>query len=423
MTRLEPGLRRGTMVVPVSKSHAHRVLIAEFLAGRTDCLSPDAADCDDIAATKRCLTALASRSIAASHPMQRKNPTRPVQSGGIGDAALPLRSDRECAIDNGRGASPMRPQEASQLPLSLDCGESGTTRRLLGPVVAALGVTPRWIMKGRLASRPQIDYGALRPGVHELAGDVSSQFVSGLLFALPLLDGDSEIRLTSPLASRGYVDMTRDVLAAYGVRVEETATGFRVPGRQRFVAPADGPRIETDWSGAAFPLAMKALGNEVEVSAASAAGLSAGSRQPDRAVGPLLAAMAAPGEVEIDVDECPDIFPVLTVVAAKRDGVTRFTGIRRLRLKESDRVAAMADVLGRFGVAADVSEAAFVVRGLGATPLRGGAFRSFADHRIAMSIAVGATVADGPVEIDDAACAAKSYPGFFPQFAALAPRR
>ena len=370
MTRLEPGLRHGTMTVPVSKSHAHRVLIAEFLAGRTACLSPALDDCDDVAATKRCLTALDGRPLST--------------------------------------------------PLPLDCGESGTTRRLLGPVVAAFGVTPQWIMKGRLASRPQIDYGALRPGVHELAGDVSSQFVSGLLFALPLLDGDSEIRLTSPLASRGYVDMTRDVLAAYGVRVEETTTGFRAPGRQRFVAPADGPRIETDWSGAAFPLAMKALGNEVEVAAASAAGLSAASRQPDRAVVPLLAAMAAPGEVEIDVDECPDIFPVLAVVAAKRDGATRFVGIRRLRLKESDRVAAMADALGRFGVAADVSETAFAVRGRGASPLRGGAFRSFADHRIAMAVAVGATVADGPVEIDDAACAAKSYPAFFPQFAELA---
>jgi len=366
---LKPGLRRGTMAVPVSKSHAHRVLIAEFLAGRTASLAPDAADCDDIAATKRCLKALDGRPLVA--------------------------------------------------PLPLDCGESGTTRRLLGPVVAALGVTPHWVMKGRLASRPQIDYANLSPGVHTLAGDVSSQFVSGLLFALPLLDGDSEIRLASPLASRGYVDMTRDVLASYGVRTDETATGFRVAGGQRFVAPADGPRIETDWSGAAFPLAMAALGNDIRLADACAAGLSAGSRQPDRAIVHLLAAMAAAGEVEVDVDECPDLFPVLTVVAAKRADMTRFTGIRRLRLKESDRVAAMADVLRRFGVAAEVSDAVFVVRGQSA-PLRGGAFRSFSDHRIAMSIAVGATVADAPVEIDDADCAAKSYPSFFPQFAVLA---
>lgn len=375
MTRIEPGLRRGTMTVPVSKSHAHRVLVAEFLAGRTACLASDGGDCDDIAATKRCLRAL--------------------------DAHLARRT-QDSAV-------------------ALDCGESGTTRRLLGPVVAALGVTPDWVMNGRLATRPQLDYSRLAPGVQTLAGDVSSQFVSGLLFALPLLDGDSEIRLTSPLASRGYVDMTRDVLAAYGVRANETATGFLVSGRQRFRAPADGPCIETDWSGAAFPLAMNALGNDVRLSDACAAGLSARSRQPDCAVVGILAALAQDGEKAVDVDACPDLFPALAVVAAKRAGVTRFTGIRRLRLKESDRVAAMADVLARFGVATDVSDEAFVVTGRD-TPLRGGAFRSFADHRIAMAIAVGATAADVPVEIDDAACAAKSYPGFFRQFAALEAR-
>lgn len=369
MIRLEPGLRCGAMTVPVSKSHAHRVLIAEFLAGRFAFLESAAEDCDDICATKRCLRALAAA----------------------------------------------RPSGAAVL----DCGESGTTRRLLGPVVAAYGVTPTWEMKGRLASRPQIAYPTLAPGVHELAGDVSSQFVSGLLFALPVLDGDSEIRLSSPLASRGYVDMTLDVLRAYGVAIEETATGFRVAGRQRYRAPAAEPHIETDWSGAAFPLAMNALGNDVRLADASRAGLTADSRQPDRAVVRLLAGFACAGDVTVDVDACPDLFPVLTVVASRRAGLTRFTGIRRLRLKESDRVAAMADVLARFGVAVEVSETTFVVRGR-TEPLRGGAFSSFADHRIAMSIAVGATVADAAVEIDDAACAAKSYPTFFAQFAALA---
>ena len=372
MIRLEPGPRHGTMTVPVSKSHAHRVLVAEFLSGRGGLLAPAAGDCDDVLATKRCLAAL--------------------------------------------GAA--RATGLSLAPVTLDCGESGTTRRLLGPVVAALGLRPAWVTKGRLASRPQVDYAQLAPGVHELAGDVSSQFVSGLLFALPLLDGDSDLRLTSPLASRGYVEMTRDVLRAYGVSVEETAWGFRVAGRQRYRAPADGPRVETDWSGAAFPLAMNALGSGIRLSDGCAAGLLADSRQPDRAVVGLLAALARAGEAALDVDACPDLFPVLAVVAARRAGRTRFTGIRRLRLKESDRVAAMADALARFGVAADVSEDAFAVDGR-AAPLRGGAFRSFADHRVAMAVAVGATAADSPVEIDDAACAAKSYPDFFAQFGTL----
>ena len=377
MTRLLPGLRRGTMTVPVSKSHAHRVLIAEFLAGRTACLAPTEGDCDDIAATKRCL-----------REVERWKSGK-VEKSAVGEESL-----------------------------SLDCGESGTTRRLLGPVVAALGVTPNWIMKGRLASRPQIDYATLAPGVQTLAGDVSSQFVSGLLFALPLLKGDSEIRLTSPLASRGYVAMTLGVLKAYGVRVEETATGFRVPGNQRFVAPGERPSFETDWSGAAFPLALQELGNAVEIAPESLAGLRPGSLQPDRVVGEILAKLAKGGDVAIDVDECPDLFPVLAVVAAHRADATRFTGVRRLRLKESDRVAAMKDALNRFGITVTATDDAFEVYGR-ITPLQGGAFTSYSDHRVAMALAVGATVADSPVEIDDVACAAKSYPGFFAQFASL----
>lgn len=356
---LAPGLRRGTMALPPSKSHAHRVLLADFLAGRTDRLSAAADDCDDLAATKRCLAALSQADAAA--------------------------------------------------PVSLDVGESGTTRRLLGPVVAALGLTPEWISRGRLAARPQLDYSELTPGVQTLPGDVSSQFVSGLLFALPLLAGDSEIRLTTPLQSRGYVAMTCDVLAAYGIVVDKLPQGYRVPGRQRFVAPSGGVAIESDWSAAAFPLAMKALGNEVEIAAATR--LSPASRQPDRVVADLLPNLPR----TLDVAEFPDSFPVLSVVAAHRAGETVFSGIGRLRIKECDRVAAMAEVLTRFGAGVDVAETTFRVWGTGA-PFAGGAFRTFGDHRIAMSVAVGATCASAPVALDDAACAAKSFPGFFAAF-------
>lgn len=352
------------MRLPVSKSHAHRVLIAEFLAGRLASLAPSEADCDDVAATKRCLGALAS------------------------------------------GAS------------ALDCGESGTTRRLLGPVAAALGIKAEWIMRGRLASRPQIEYPEIAPGVHELPGDVSSQFVSGLLFALPVLRGDSEIVLTSPLKSRGYVDMTLGVLREYGISVAETDRGFRVPGSQGYTAPAKGPRIEGDWSSAAFALAMNALGSEVQFADGGAASLLSDSLQPDRAVVRLLDVLSGEGERMLDVDQCPDLFPVMAVVAACRKGRTAFGGTRRLRLKESDRVAAMADVLGRFGVRCCADEDGFSVDAKGG-PLAGGAFSSFADHRVAMAVAVGATRAGTPVVIDDTACAAKSYPTFFGDFGRL----
>lgn len=352
------------MRLPVSKSHAHRVLIAEFLAGRLASLAPSEGDCDDVAATKRCLGSLAA-----------------------GDSTL-------------------------------DCGESGTTRRLLGPVAAAVGVRAKWIMRGRLASRPQIEYASLEPGRHELPGDVSSQFVSGILFALPLLRGDSEIALTTPLKSRGYVDMTLGVLREYGIAVEETGRGFRVPGAQRYVARGEGPRIEGDWSSAAFVLAMNALGSDVRFAGGAGESLSGDSLQPDRAVVRLLDLLSGEGERTLDVDQCPDLFPVLAVVAACRNGRTVFGGTRRLRLKESDRVAAMADVLGRFGVACSAEENEFSVDANGG-PLAGGAFSSFADHRVAMAVAVGATRAGAPVEIDDTACAAKSYPTFFGDFGRL----
>lgn len=358
----EPGPRRGTMRVPVSKSHAHRVLLAEFLAGRTEILTPDPLDCADVAATKRCLTALV----------------------------------------------------AGKEDVRLDVGESGTTRRLLGPVVAALGVQPNWVMRGRLAQRPQIDYSVLKAGVHRLAGDVSSQFVSGLLFALPLVAGDSEINLTTPLQSRGYVDMTLDVIREYGVRVENLADGFRVYGGQAYRAPAGGPAIETDWSSAAFPLAMNALGCDVALEGCER--LTASSRQPDREIVSLLADLPR----EIDVSQFPDLFPVLTIVAARRAGPTAFRGIGRLRIKECDRVAAMEDVLRRFGVDVSVTDATFAIKGAGRPfPGSGETFRTFNDHRIALSVAVGATAAAHPVELDDIACADKSYPTFFTDFRSL----
>lgn len=362
MTTLLPGPRRGTVVVTPSKSHAHRLLIANFLAGERACLVGVPEDSVDILATKRCLRVLAE-------------PT----------------------------ATPV-----------LDCGESGSTLRFLAPVVAALGKKPEWIRHGRLAERPFKPYATLESGLHELAGNVSSQFVTGLLFALPLVKGDSQIRFTSPLESRGYVDMTLAVVRAAGVDIQEVTDGFDIAGGQTY--RPQSMKVEGDWSGAAFWLAMNALGSDVKVS-----GLDENSAQPDRAIVDVLNSFNVQpptSNLEIDVSQFPDIFPVLTVVAAALNRMTRFSGIRRLRLKECDRVAAMADVLGRFGVKVDVSDDAFVVHGSN-TPFRGGSFTSYGDHRIAMSVAVGATRAEGAIVLDDTACAAKSYPTFFSEFLSM----
>lgn len=360
---IEPGRRRGRVEAPRSKSHEHRLLIADFLAGDYSRLAPREGDADDIQATKRCLLAL------------------------TGDDTAPF----------------------------LDCGESGSTRRFLAPIAAALGKKPVFKTAGRLADRPQMDYDDLQPGEFKLAGDVSSQFVTGLLFALPLLKGDSFIRFTSPLESKGYVEMTRRVLVGAGIYIGVRDDGYDIPGGQTYHAQPD-VAVEGDWSGAAFWFAMNALGSDIKVS-----GLDAKSVQPDRVVQDHLQRISTAwnGErVFVDVSECPDLFPALSVVAAASPGETVFTGTRRLRLKESDRTAAMENVLKRFGAEVGNRENEFSVRG-SEEPFRGGEIETGGDHRIAMAAAVGATHADGPVELDDAACAAKSYPSFFADFERL----
>jgi len=363
MLTINPGKRTGSVELPRSKSHEHRLILADFLAGDYGRLAPAEGDGDDILATKRCLEA--------------------------------LRGDDQFAV--------------------LDCGESGSTRRFLGPVAAALGKSVTFVTRGRLAERPQMDYSSIRSGLHELPGDVSSQFVTGLLFALPLLDGDSQIRFTTPLESRGYVDMTIRILSGAGVYVAVRDDGYDVGGGQKYVAQPDA-QVELDWSGAAFWYAMNALGSLVMFD-----GLDPRSSQPDRAVAELAPRIASAwkGEaVEIDVSRSPDLFPALAVLAGGSSGNVRFTGVKRLRLKESDRVSAMADVLGRFGVDTKSGDDFFSVEGRGGS-LKGGGFRTFDDHRIAMATAVGATVADGPVTIDSPECVSKSYPGFFDEMARL----
>ncbi len=374
MIVIQPGLRQGAVVPPPSKSHLHRLLIADFLG-------------------------------------EVGSPGRPYASGAVGSVSRPYQSV-DLESDDIKATRRCLAALADDDPAPiLDCGESGSTLRFMAPIAAALGKRPVFKKAGRLAERPMLEYPELKPGLHELAGDVSSQFVTGLLFALPLLDGDSAIRFTTPLESRGYVAMTLAVLKDAGVVVRETENGYDVPGNQVYRARPDlAP--EADWSGAAFWHVANAIGNRIAIS-----GMNEASAQPDRRIVEAVKIFGSPsvGPRVLEMSEFPDSFPVLTIAAACTPGETVFTGIRRLRIKESDRVAAMADALARFGVATETTDARFVVRGA-TKPLRAGAFTSFGDHRIAMSIAIGATRADGPVEIDDAACAAKSYPGFFAEF-------
>ena len=382
---ITPAKLKGTVTPPPSKSQAHRAVLALALsegAGTLRNLSPS----QDIRATENCVAALKSGAPA-------------------GHDGLPM----------------------------LDCGESGSTLRFLIPVALALRGGGHFIGRGRLMERPQTPYfdifrekgifweriggiltvrGELSPGEYRLPGNVSSQFVTGLLYALPLLDGDSEIVLTSPLESRGYVDMTLDVLEKFGVRVEnQSYERFLIPGNQRF--RARDMTIEADWSQAGFWYAAAFLGNPVEI-----AGLDPQSTQGDRVVLEHYVKLSGPGEVELDVSSCPDLVPPLAAMAAARQGTCRIVNAARLRIKESDRLAAVTRVLNAMG--ADVTEGPDSLTIRGRDSLAGGAtVDSFNDHRIAMMAAIAATRCAKPVTVNGAECVAKSYPPFWDDYETL----
>ena len=378
-----PGTLKGAVTPPSSKSQTHRAVLALMLAQGEGKLS-NLAVSEDIQATQDCVAAL--------------------KSG--------------------------QPAQADGLPL-LDCGESGSTLRFLIPVALAVRGGGHFTGRGRLMERPQGPYirlfeekgilwnqegtcltvaGQLEPGVYALPGNVSSQFITGLLYALPLLPGDSRIVLTTPLESRGYVDMTLDMLRRFDIKVEEQEDGFLVPGNQTY--QARDLTLEADWSGAAFWYAANFLGAQVDIQ-----GLNPDSVQGDRQIGTLYWKLARPGDVDIDLSQCPDLAPPLAAMAAVRKGTTRFVHAGRLRMKESDRLETIARTLNALGAKAQVWEDTLTLEGL--DHLEGGTVDGCNDHRIAMMAAVAAVACKEPVTILGAECVKKSYPRFWEDYTAL----
>ncbi len=377
---VEPGLLEGRVAAVPSKSQSHRLLIAARLSENPVQIS-NLIYSQDIEATQRCMDAL-------------KSP-------------------------------------GAELP-ELDCGESGSTLRFLIPLALVLRGGALFKGHGRLMQRPQGPYfdlfeekgifyrqegdsltvrGKLTAGEYRLPGNVSSQFVTGLLYALPLLQGDSRIRLTSNLESKDYVNMTLDALEKFGVTVREEDEGYFVPGGQHYAGR--DLCVEGDWSGAAFWLAANVLGSRVELS-----GLDPNSAQGDRAVASWAERLAEPGNVKIDVSGIPDLVPPLAAMAACRAGETHLVNAARLRMKESDRLFSVAQVLGALG--ARVREGEDFLAICGQEELSGGVeVSAHNDHRIAMMAAVAATVCKAPVQITGAEAVKKSYPDFWRDFAAL----
>ena len=380
--RITPHTLNGAVTPPASKSMAHRAVLALALADGQGILS-NLSDSQDIQATKRCVAALKV------------------------------------------------PRPKGELPF-LDCGESGSTLRFLIPIALAAAGGGVFTGRGRLMERPQGPYfdifdekgifheqkdgvltvrGTLTPGVYRLPGNVSSQFVTGLLYALPLLPGDSVIEITTPLESGGYVDMTLDMLAQFGISVEnQNYECFRVPGNQTY--RARNIAVEADWSQAGFWYAAAFLDNSVQP-----AGLNPASAQGDKVVSELYWKLARPGDVDIDVSGCPDLLPPLAVMAAVRNGTTHFINAARLRMKESDRLATVHHLLTALGGQAEEGPDSLTVHGV--PRLSGGTVDGANDHRIVMAAAIAATRAAAPVTILGAQAVNKSYPSFWEDYKRL----
>ena len=390
---IQSGRLSGTVRAVTSKSCAHRALIASALADGETIVQIDA-DNRDILATADCLNALGA--------------------GIKRDGALFF-------------VSPIR--EAAK-NACLNCGESGSTLRFLIPVAAALGTDALFTGEGRLPERPHtplcealrqhgtlIDRDTLpmrvrgvpQSGEYRLPGNISSQYASGLLFALPRLAGDSSIVFTTAVESESYIGLTVDALAAFGIKTLKTPSGYMIYGNQAYVSPGQMP-VEGDWSAAAFWLTANALGSEVRVD-----GLNEASAQGDRAIVRVLKALGA-GEEQIDAGDIPDLVPILSVAAALRPGRTRIVNAARLRAKECDRLAAMTQGLSAMGACIRETEDGLAIEG---RQLHGAHVSAWNDHRIAMSLAIAALSARGETVIDGAESVEKSYPAFWHDFEAL----
>lgn len=418
--KIIPTKLQGTVQVPSSKSMGHREIICAGLAAGTSIVD-NISMSKDIEATMRVLRAMnvsvdeIPSMIEGRHALQIMGTGHPIASAD-----------------------------------TVDCGESGSTLRFFIPLGANLGCPLTFLGHGKLISRPLQAYydildkqfvqyfndngklpltvnGLLMPGKYELPGDVSSQFVSGLLFALPLLKGDSEIIITSPLESSSYVDMTLNCLAKYGIKVENEGGAHRrylVPGKQRF--KAQDSKVEGDWSQAAFWTVAGSLGESV-----TASGVDFISLQGDKAVVEIMQRMGAALTQDadsvtvqhgvtkatvIDAANCPDIIPILTVLAAVSEGTTHIINAGRLRIKECDRLAAMTSELNKLGAKVIEEPEGLLIEGQ-PQGLKGGAeVDAWNDHRIAMSLAVAAQACAEPIVLTGAGSVSKSYPDFWKDY-------
>ncbi|MCL1843412.1 MAG: 3-phosphoshikimate 1-carboxyvinyltransferase [Defluviitaleaceae bacterium] len=431
---IQPGKISGEIAAIPSKSHLHRLLIYAALADRDTLISCAVTEAEDIKATVACLSALGAV----------------IAENEDGFAVTPIN----------RGAVPLGVDE----PVYLPCEESGSTLRFMLPVVCALGVRGAFEMKGRLPQRPlepldaQLEShgvhlsrsenflyceGQLLPGDYNLPGNVTSQYITGLLMALPLLETSSNLFVTAPIESVDYIKMTLDVAEAFGGKPEIIHHNYKESANSRFdsrreveykirsVGIFESPgmvKTEGDWSNGAFWLCAGAMpGGNILVS-----GLKKDSSQGDRRIFDILTKMGASTSwenekiriksqsrhgIEIDGSDIPDLLPVLAAVAAVGTGTTVFRNASRLRIKESDRLTSTAKTLSSLG--ANIQETADGLRIEGIDSLKGGTADAFGDHRIAMTAAIASAACNRHVTVTGAQAVNKSYPRFWADLASL----
>lgn len=381
--RILPGRAHGTVAAPPSKSAAHRLLLAAALA-RGESRIHGISESEDMRATLGCLPALGAT-------FSREGTTVTVSGGGEPPAVR--------RFPCGESGSTLR----FCIPPALTGGEAvfeGTERLFArGIGVYETAFAGKGILMEKAAKRITLR-GVLPPGDYEIPGNVSSQFATGLLFALPRLAGESTLTARPPVESRPYIDLTTDILGRFGVAIHETAPGvFQIPGGQ-FYMPGEHT-AEGDWSNAAPLLALTELGGNVCVT-----GLDGNSRQGDRVFPALAEKLRTPG-AEIDVSACPDLAPVLFALAALQHG-GEFTGTARLRIKESDRAGSMKEELARCGVRVEIGENRVTVSGGAHAPQT--PFSAHNDHRIVMALSLLCARFGG--EIEGAEALNKSYPTY-----------
>lgn len=413
--RIKPGEKSGGAIIPSSKSILHRAIICAALSGSDSAIGVNGISAD-VKATADCLNALGA-SIRTDGDTVRVSPIRVI----------------------------------SPETKHLYCGESGSTLRFLLPVVGALNETAVFHMKGKLPSRP-IDgllnalaengmtfrkdgdllysSGKLSCGEFRVPGDVSSQFISGLLFALPLIEGTSSVVTSGGLESAGYVEMTESALIKNGIVFKKTGDRYTIPGNQTYNAVSGV--CERDWSGAAFFLSMGAASKK----GVSVEGLSASSLQGDREILNILKEFGAKVEIDgnittvkkeklagcvINAADVPDLVPAIAALAAGARGTTSIVNASRLRLKESDRIKTTVEMLRAIGATAYEKPDGIIIEGK--ESLEGGTVDPHNDHRIAMAAAVASSFCVNEITVRDAECVGKSFPDFWTNLSSMEAER